>query len=246
MVYTPADTAAELQRAKLEPARDSESTSIMQPSQQERARNLDALHQAIAVELANSQTLALLTSHTTAAGEMVPAVRAWLNDWLGYHLKLAENPIVKACLPVALQVLNPTHVASAVRHLHFEEWHDTAMRETAGPPELEDDGNELTIQCPENPHPKHASQIVVRGDMRTVPACVAGILADIDGGAEVVTYRPETAEALQQHVPEIVAGLTRDWTRKVVGKHASYAVAPWVAKAVRHRVPNRVQRPASG
>jgi hypothetical protein len=91
----------------------------------------------------------------------------------------------------------------------------------------------LRIQCPESPHPKHASQVVINGEMRTVPARVATVLAAIARGEPVVKYRPETAEALQELVPEIVPGLSRDWTRKVIGKHASYAVADWVREAFR-------------
>lgn len=89
----------------------------------------------------------------------------------------------------------------------------------------------LRIQCPADPHPKHPSQVVVNGEMRTVPARVASVLAAIARGEVVARYRPETAEAIQQLVPEIVPGLSRDWTRKVIGKHASYAVSEWLREA---------------
>lgn len=89
------------------------------------------------------------------------------------------------------------------------------------------------IIVPRNPHPKHRSQILRDGRFVEVPARLAAVLAKIAEGAEVVSYRPETAEAMQELLPDLLPGLTRDWSRKVIGKHASYTVAPWVREAVK-------------
>lgn len=201
---------------------------------QTQARNLAALEAAIAQELTTSRTMTLAVGSAPDSGRLTPTVEAWLHDWQDYHAGREPNPILKACLPVAINQVSPQRIAAAVWHLTRQEW--DSGTDTDAPAELQPAApGALAIQCPESPHPKHKSQIVVNGQMRTVPARLACVLAEIAGGATVVKYRPETAESMQELVPEIVSGLTRDWTRKVIGKHASYAVAEWVAAAFRVR-----------
>jgi hypothetical protein len=78
------------------------------------------------------------------------------------------------------------------------------------------------ITVPERIPAKAPVTVRIHGKERTVPAAVARVLAEIEGGAREVELRPEVHAKFVAAVPEIA--LTRDHGRKVVDSRAWYIV----------------------
>lgn len=78
------------------------------------------------------------------------------------------------------------------------------------------------IQTPERISAKMPTEVIIDGEPRTVPACVAAILREIELGVREVCIRPEALAKFERHVPEVT--LKRDSGRKVSSNRAWYFV----------------------
>lgn len=208
---------------------------------QTQARNLAALEAAIAQELTTSRTMTLAVGSAPDSGRLTPTVEAWLHDWQDYHAGHEANPILKACLPVAINQVSPQRIAAAVWHLTRQEWN--ASTEATTP-----------HTKPHTPAPQEAARVVVApgskfaraeimvdGEPITVAGCVADVLRRLGNGENRLRLRPETIRKLREALPWVAAMLRRDHDAKVISNQHVYHADGHAVELIRvsDRVPGQ-------
>lgn len=205
----------------------------MHSDKQTQARNLAALEAAIAQELTTSRTMTLAVGSAPDSGRLTPTVEAWLHDWQDYHAGHEANPILKACLPVAINQVSPQRIAAAVWHLTRHEWSiGTEATTPHTKPHTPAPKASARVRASE-PAGKYAPvEVEIEGAAVTVPACVAEVLWDIAHGAKRLKFRPETMRKLREFVPFVADGLRRDHGAKVLSNKHTYDVPDEVLRMV--------------